>query len=78
MSPFDLQPVTATEELSLSAIIGSLSYALDLTEGLPAGHSLRCCWVGMHVGRQLGMDSEALSHLYYTLLLKDAGCSSSV
>ena len=77
MSPFDLQPVTATEELSLSAIIGSLSYALDLTEGLPAGHSLRCCWVGMHVGRQLGMDSEALSHLYYTLLLKDAGCSSN-
>ena len=77
MSPFDPQPATTGQELSLSAIIGSLSYALDLTEGLPAGHSLRCCWVGMHVGRQMGMDSEALSHLYYTLLLKDAGCSSN-
>ena len=77
MSPFDPQPAATRQELSLSAIIGSLSYALDLTEGLPAGHSLRCCWVGMHVGRQLGMDSEALSHLYYTLLLKDAGCSSN-
>jgi putative nucleotidyltransferase with HDIG domain len=77
MSPLDSQPVVAVEELSLSAIIGSLSYALDLTEGLPAGHSLRCCWVGMHVGRQMGMDNEALSHLYYTLLLKDAGCSSN-
>lgn len=77
MSPFDPQPLTAADELSLSTIIGSLSYALDLTEGLPAGHSLRCCWVGMHVGRQLGMGSEALSHLYYTLLLKDAGCSSN-
>lgn len=65
------------EELSLSSIIGSLSYALDLTEGLPAGHSLRCCWIGMHVGQRLGMDSESLSHLYYTLLLKDAGCSSN-
>ncbi|NDP49273.1 MAG: HD domain-containing protein [Sulfuriferula multivorans] len=77
MSPFDLPPLPVVEELSLSSIIGSLSYALDLTEGLPAGHSLRCCWVGMHVGRQLGMDSETLSHLYYTLLLKDAGCSSN-
>ena len=77
MSPLDIQTATAVESLSLSAIIGSLSYALDLTEGLPAGHSLRCCWVGMHVGQQMGMDSEALSHLYYTLLLKDAGCSSN-
>ena len=77
MSPFDPQLATTEQELSLSAIIGSLSYALDLTEGLPAGHSLRCCWVGMHVGQQMGMDSEALSHLYYTLLLKDAGCSSN-
>lgn len=77
MSPLDLQPVMQAEVLSLSAIIGSLSYALDLTEGLPAGHSLRCCWVGMHVGQQMGMDSEGLSHLYYTLLLKDAGCSSN-
>ncbi|MHB0974602.1 MAG: HD-GYP domain-containing protein [Thiobacillus sp.] len=77
MRPPDLHPVASTKALSLSAIIGSLSYALDLTEGLPAGHSLRCCWVGMHVGRQMGMDSEALSHLYYTLLLKDAGCSSN-
>jgi putative nucleotidyltransferase with HDIG domain len=77
MSPLDLVPVTTTDELSLSSIIGALSYALDLTEGLPAGHSLRCCWIGMHVGQQLGMDSEAQSHLYYTLLLKDAGCSSN-
>ncbi len=77
MSPLDMQPAATAQELSLSAIIGSLSYALDLTEGLPAGHSLRCCWVGMHVGERMGMDSEALSHLYYTLLLKDAGCSSN-
>jgi hypothetical protein len=67
----------AANKLLLSDIIGSLSYALDLTEGLPAGHCLRCCWMGMHVGRQYGMDQSALSHLYYTILLKDAGCSSN-
>lgn len=67
----------AAQRLRLSEIIGSLSYALDLTEGLPPGHSLRCCWIGMHIGRQLELDVHSLSDLYYALLLKDAGCSSN-
>lgn len=65
------------ENLNLSEIIGALSYALDLTEGQPAGHSIRCCWIGMHLGKSLGLSSEMLWNLYYTLLLKDAGCSSN-
>jgi HD-GYP domain-containing protein (c-di-GMP phosphodiesterase class II) len=64
-------------ELKLAELIGSLSYALDLTEGQPAGHCVRCCWIGMHVGRQLGLPDEDLWSLYYTLLLKDLGCSSN-
>ena len=64
-------------ELRLAELIGSLSYALDLTEGQPAGHCVRCCWIGMHVGRELGLRDEALWSLYYTLLLKDLGCSSN-
>lgn len=64
-------------ELKLAELIGSLSYALDLTEGQPAGHCVRCCWIGMHVGRRLGLDDGALWSLYYTLLLKDLGCSSN-
>ena len=63
--------------LRLAQIIGALSYALDLTEGQPPGHCLRCCWIGMHTGRALGLDPGALSQLYYTLLLKDTGCSSN-
>lgn len=67
----------ATDRLRLSEIIGALSYALDLTEGQPPGHCLRVCWVGMHVGHTLGLGAETLSDLYYTLLLKDTGCSSN-
>lgn len=63
--------------LRLAEIIGALSYALDLTEGQPPGHCLRACWIGMHTGRKLGLGAEALSDLYYTLLLKDTGCSSN-
>ncbi len=68
---------TAETGLLLSEVIGAFSYALDLTEGQLPGHCLRGCWIGVHVGMELGFDRSALWDLYYTLLLKDAGCSSN-
>ena len=67
----------ASGTINLSEVVGALSYALDITEGQPVGHSLRCCWIGMHVGMHLGLPAAELSDLYYTLLLKDIGCSSN-
>jgi len=58
-------------------LIGALSYALDITEGQPPGHCVRCCLIGMRLGRAIGLPEEALWELYYTLLLKDVGCSSN-
>ena len=63
--------------LPLSEIIGALSHALDLTEGQPEGHCIRCCWIGTAIGRELGMPTDDLGELYYVLLLKDVGCSSN-
>ncbi len=63
--------------ISLSELIGALSYALDITEGQPAGHCVRCCWIGMHIGKEIGLPENQLWDLYYTLLLKDLGCSSN-
>ncbi|TWI61144.1 HD domain-containing protein [Pseudoduganella lurida] len=63
--------------LQLSELIGALSYALDITEGQPAGHCVRACWIGMAIGRHAGMTQHELWELYYTLLLKDLGCSSN-
>jgi HD-GYP domain-containing protein (c-di-GMP phosphodiesterase class II) len=65
------------QALKLSELIGALSHALDITEGQPEGHCIRCCWIGMHIGEKLGMATEQLWELYYTLLLKDLGCSSN-
>jgi HD-GYP domain-containing protein (c-di-GMP phosphodiesterase class II) len=64
-------------ELRLAELIGSLSYALDITEGQPEGHCVRCCLIGMRLGRHLGLSEATLAELYYTLLLKDLGCSSN-
>src|SRR5918999_5546048 len=61
----------------LSEVIGALSYALDLTEGEPPGHSQRSCLIGMRLAHELGLDAEARSDLFYALLLKDAGCTAN-
>ena len=68
-------PVTDT--VSLAELLGAFSYALDLTEGQPAGHSVRCCWIGSQIGRAVGLEARDQHELYYTLLLKDLGCSSN-
>lgn len=64
-------------QVGLAELLGALSYALDITEGQPPGHCLRCCWIGFHIGRALGLGDEELWDLYYVLLLKDIGCSSN-
>ncbi|HEU4852049.1 MAG TPA: HD domain-containing phosphohydrolase [Telluria sp.] len=68
---------TRSDAIRLSELISSLSYALDITEGQPPGHCIRVCWIGMHIGRKAGLAEAQLWELYYTLLLKDLGCSSN-
>ncbi|MES1167011.1 MAG: HD domain-containing phosphohydrolase, partial [Pseudomonadota bacterium] len=58
-------------------MLGALGHALDLTEGQPEGHCVRCCWIGTAIGREFGLQESELWELYYTLLLKDVGCSSN-
>lgn len=66
-----------TAGLRVSQIISSLSYALDLTEGRPMGHSVRSCLIGMRLAAKIGLNATDQGHLFYSLLLKDAGCSSN-
>ena len=54
-----------------------MSYALDITEGQPAGHAARSCILGMRIGHQVGLGPAESSALFYSLLLKDLGCSSN-
>lgn len=62
---------------TVSELLGAFSYALDLTEGQPPGHCLRVCYIGSMLGRELGLAERALGDLFYTLMLKDLGCSSN-
>ena len=69
--------ITTTTSLKLSSILSGLSYALDLTEGHPRGHASRSCLIGMRMAAVLSLSPDDRSHLFYALLLKDAGCSSN-
>ncbi|GJE39571.1 HD-GYP domain-containing protein [Methylobacterium persicinum] len=76
LQSFDAVP-TAADDVKLSDILAALSHALDLTEGQPAGHCVRATYIGMHVGHALGLPAAELWELYYTIMLKDLGCSSN-
>ena len=39
------------DKITLSELLGALSHALDLTEGQPAGHCVRCSRIGVEIGR---------------------------
>ncbi|MEO8175430.1 MAG: HD domain-containing phosphohydrolase [Sphingomicrobium sp.] len=73
--PIELHQVG--QSVTLAELVGAFSYALDITEGQPAGHSVRACWIGSHLGCALELSGPELHDLYYTLLLKDLGCSSN-
>jgi len=62
---------------SLSEILCAFSYALDLTEGQPAGHSLRSCWIASKIAQALDLPASERRTVYYATLLKDLGCSSN-
>ncbi|MGB6197982.1 MAG: HD domain-containing phosphohydrolase [Candidatus Acidiferrales bacterium] len=73
-------PPSVTTDISglrLSDLISALSFALDLTEGQPMGHSVNCCVIGMRLAEIVGVPQKERSALYYALLLKDAGCSNN-
>jgi putative nucleotidyltransferase with HDIG domain len=68
---------TPPNAIKLSEVISALSYALDITEGQPKGHAARSCMLGMRIARELHLNVNESSALFYALLLKDLGCSSN-
>ena len=65
------------DRIRLSSVVGPLSCALDLAEGHPMGHAAGACVIGMRIADVLGLPAADRSVLFYTLLLKDAGCSAN-
>ena len=67
----------APATVRLGDILAGLSQALDITEGHPKGHATSTCLIGMRLAHIIGLRLSDRTHLFYALLLKDAGCSSN-
>ena len=46
---------SAPAPILVSEILSALSFALDLTEGQPMGHSVRSCVLGMRIAHEIGV-----------------------
>ena len=64
-------------EIRRSEVVAAFTYALDLTEGQPHGHSVRSCFIAATLAREIGLDAAETGTVYYGALLKDLGCSSN-
>ncbi|MEO6386814.1 MAG: HD domain-containing phosphohydrolase [Croceibacterium sp.] len=73
------EPLILKRESSLPVadLVGAFTYALDLTEGQPAGHSLRACYIASRIAQTLGIAGLGFAAIYYAAMLKDLGCSSN-
>ncbi len=67
----------ARPALRLADIVNVIRYALDLTAGQPAGHSLRYGWIGMHIGSIWACPMPPSPIFDYAIILKGAGWGSS-
>ena len=64
-------------QIRVSEVLSALSVALDITQGLPQGHSMRSAIIGMRIAEEINLAQADRSALFYALLLKDLGCSSN-
>src|SRR5687767_412083 len=65
-----------SERTSMGELLGAFAYASDLAFGLQLEDSLRSCYFATHLAERMGLAHEDRLTVYYTALLKDAGCTS--
>jgi HD-GYP domain-containing protein (c-di-GMP phosphodiesterase class II) len=72
----DPSSTTSTDGASTTAqLVAALSLAEDLGVGLPLEHTLRACYIGLHIAAELNLDADTREDVFWTVLLKDTGCT---
>src|SRR5467141_3658935 len=76
MSGSSMTSEATRNTIRMADVLGAFSLASDLAVGLQAEHGARSCYIGMKIVEKLGLSAEERVHLYYSELLKDAGCTA--
>ncbi len=68
--------VKTTTDLRLAELMAAISMATDLQHGYPPEKGLRDALLAVGLARELGLDGQDLSDVYYTALLQLLGCTA--
>lgn len=66
-----------TDTLRMAELAGALARAADTGTGLPPDTALRTCLLALGIARRMDATDDDLRDLYYSALLRHAGCSAS-
>jgi hypothetical protein len=62
--------------IGLAEFTAALSLAADQAAGPSLEHGLRTCLLATRLARRAGLATDELRQVYYTALLRSAGCTS--
>jgi len=65
------------EPVGIAGVVAALSVTSDLTRGHPPGEAMRACLLATELGRRAGLDAPQHCDVYYTTLLRYAGCAAT-
>ena len=65
------------EAAGIGGVVAALSVTSDLTRGHPPGEAMRACLLATELARRAGLDDPRVSDVYYTALLRFAGCAAT-
>jgi HD-GYP domain-containing protein (c-di-GMP phosphodiesterase class II)/DNA-binding CsgD family transcriptional regulator len=61
----------------MGGVVAALSVTSDLTRGHPPGEAMRACLLATELARRAGLGEGRLGDVYYTSLLRFAGCAAT-
>jgi HD-GYP domain-containing protein (c-di-GMP phosphodiesterase class II) len=61
----------------VAGVVAALSVTSDLVRGHPPGEAMRACLVATELSRRAGESASAQAEVYYTTLLRFAGCAAT-
>jgi HD-GYP domain-containing protein (c-di-GMP phosphodiesterase class II)/DNA-binding CsgD family transcriptional regulator len=65
------------EPIGVAGVVAALSVTSDLTRGHPPGEAMRACLLATELARRAGLDAGRTSDVYYTALMRFAGCAAT-
>jgi HD-GYP domain-containing protein (c-di-GMP phosphodiesterase class II)/DNA-binding CsgD family transcriptional regulator len=63
--------------IGVAGVVAALSVTSDLTRGHPPGEAMRACLLATELARRAGLSEAERGDVYYTSLLRFAGCAAT-